>query len=89
MKVTSLSTPSGERITTPSRVTPDLRASLRDRAISRGHTVRQFFAAVLSLPGVYLDSPLGSVEVGIAQYGSGRIFADRDEHGDLDIREAI
>lgn len=73
------------RITTDDTLTEDLRASLRERGVVWDRTVAGLFAAISAF-GYTPGDRLGSVEVGIAQHGSGRIIAESVD-GEIEVRE--
>lgn len=52
----------------------------------RNRSVGDFIRALISL-GVDASDDLGSIEIGISQYASGYIHAERDEFGAWEIRE--
>lgn len=90
-KVTAITTPRGERITTNRTITTDLRASLIQRrgvtGSYAGRTLGEFLTACLALPGITLDSEIAAIDYGTGQWGSGVIFAEIEPNGDLTIRE--
>lgn len=79
------------RVTTPNRLRADLEASLAHQqqvvGIEAGETVGDFFKAVVRA-GIPLSDPLASIEFGNSQCPTGRLVAERDEHGHWEIREA-
>jgi hypothetical protein len=80
---------SGRRMTTNETVARDLARSLEARlnGTEAGSTFGDFILACRQL-GIRDSDPLGSIEYGIAQIGTGRVITDRDEFGAVEIREA-
>lgn len=83
--VTQITTPRGERVTTNYTIEADLRASLCTYA---GDTVGDFVDALVRVCGGR-DRTLASVEFGIAMHGMGRLIAEVNEHGALDVTEEV
>lgn len=69
-----------QHVTTADRVMADLRASLIARGQDAGTTWGDFKAAMQRL-GVSDSAPLGGIEFGMGQSGSGRIVADEEDGG--------
>lgn len=73
-------------VTTNQTIAEDLRASLRARGVPAGTTLGDLIDALQSL-GLRTSDPLGGIEYGMGQGGSGRIFAEWED-GCYVIREA-
>lgn len=90
MKVTSITTPSGERITTNRTLANDLRLTLAREGVAYGDTLGDLFEALIR-GGARMNEPLGCIDLGNAstsRWPGARLVVERDEHGHLEIREA-
>jgi len=76
----------GVPVTTAADIEHDLRASLRTRGIPHGLTWGDFKAAMATL-GIDDRTPLLSIEVGVSQFGGGRIVFDGDLTDGVEIKE--
>ena len=75
------------KVTTPSRIVPNLQAVLRERGVPiQSFTPGHVMDALLSL-GIGLNDEIASIEIGVAENGTGRIVAERDAQGRWEIRE--
>jgi hypothetical protein len=75
-------------VSTPDRFTEDMHASCRLRGLSWDGQVSTL-ADILSALGIREGDVIGSLEIGIAQHGTGRITAERDEFGCWEVREIV
>lgn len=74
-------------LTTNRTIAQALRESLRLRGAAAGQTFGDFIEACRAL-GIRDGDPLGSIEYGVAQMGTGRIVFEVNEDG-VEIREVL
>src|ERR1051325_11090966 len=84
-QIVSLSTPSGVSMTTHRTIAPESERTWLIPGVYAGTTWGEFKAAVESL-GIRDDYELVGIEHGMAQTGTGRIYAEGDADG-MTIRE--
>ena len=77
----------GQRITTPATLEADLRASLAARGHDAGYTFGQFWDACMAA-GATRETPLVSIEFGVARYGQRRIVVSFEADG-MEVREVV